>query len=131
VSIVLDTNVLFAALISRGLCREVFQRVVRQGQLASSSGLLDELEEVVECKLEATPDVKRFLRDLRHHAHLVKPATLPGPICRDPDDDLVLATAMAAQARFLVTGDDDLLVLRTHEGIPILSPRQFLEAVDS
>lgn len=127
-SIVLDTNVLFAALISRGLCREVFQRVVRQGLLASSPGLLDELEAIIDRKLDTTPDVLRFLRELRHHAQLVDPPALPCAVCRDPDDDLVLATALAAKARCLVTGDDDLLVLRSYEGIPILNPRQFLES---
>jgi len=49
------------------------------------------------------------------------------PACRDPDDDWVLATAVAGEAEVIVTGDGDLLDLRSYRGIAILSPRAFLE----
>jgi predicted nucleic acid-binding protein len=52
-------------------------------------------------------------------------------MCRDSDDDLVLATAVAAGAELIVTGDDDLLVLKEYEGVAIVSPRQFLERLDA
>ena len=47
-------------------------------------------------------------------------------ICRDPDDDKFLNCAVNAGARYLVSGDDDLLVLKEIYGIPILKPREFL-----
>jgi uncharacterized protein len=46
---------------------------------------------------------------------------LPQPVCRDPDDDAVLALALAAAADLVVSGDQDLLVLQTFEGISICS----------
>ena len=55
---------------------------------------------------------------------------LPARVCRDKNDDVVLATALAGKADVIVTGDDDLLVLKTFRGIRILSPRQFLELLD-
>jgi predicted nucleic acid-binding protein len=51
-------------------------------------------------------------------------------VCRDRDDDNVLATAVAGQADIILTGDDDLLVLGEYNGIRILSPRQFVELMD-
>jgi len=42
----------------------------------------------------------------------------------------VLATALAGKADMIVTGDEDLLVLKEFRGIRILSPRQFLEILD-
>jgi predicted nucleic acid-binding protein len=45
----------------------------------------------------------------------------------DPDDDWVLATAVAGEADVIVTGDKDLLVLKRYQGIPIVTPRGFLE----
>jgi putative PIN family toxin of toxin-antitoxin system len=47
-------------------------------------------------------------------------------ICRDPMDDVFLAVALAGQADALVTGDSDLLSLNSFQGIPILTPTQFL-----
>ena len=52
---------------------------------------------------------------------------LPQPVCRDPDDDAVLALALQAQADVIVSGDQDLLVLGSFEGISILTARQALE----
>jgi hypothetical protein len=45
---------------------------------------------------------------------------------RDPKDEKILATAKAAAAAYLITGDQDLLVLHSFEGIEILTPTQFL-----
>jgi len=49
--------------------------------------------------------------------------------CRDPNDHHVLATAAAAAATVIVSGDNDLLDLRTHGAIRIVTPRQFLDTL--
>ena len=46
-------------------------------------------------------------------------------ICRDADDDNVLACALAAKADYLVTGDSDLLIIGIFRGIKIITPREF------
>jgi putative PIN family toxin of toxin-antitoxin system len=131
VIVVLDTNVVFAALVANGLCREVFRRTVVLGGLTSSDALVAELEGVISRNLQPTPEVTLFLKEFRRHVRLVEPSPLPSPICRDPDDDVVLATAIAGTADAIVTGDQDLLVLVDHQGIRILSPRQFLQLADA
>ena len=47
--------------------------------------------------------------------------------CRDPNDDKVLSLAVSGKADFIITGDNDLLVLHPFHGISIVTPRQFLE----
>ena len=126
-TVVLDSNVLFSALISNGLCSDIFRATVKLRALASSAPLLEEFEGIIARKLTPTPHSKLFLAGLRKHTRLFDPSPLPQPVCRDPDDDVVLATALAARADIIVTGDDDLLVLEKFQGIRILSPRQFLE----
>lgn len=130
-TVVLDTNVFVAALVARGLCHEVVQRCFRAHAVVSSAPLLDELEATLRDKFAITPQVKGFFRQLRHQVRLVEALPLPTPVCRDPDDDVVLATAAAAKADAIVTGDRDLLVLEAYQDVRILSPRQFLEAITS
>ncbi|HAO10900.1 MAG TPA: putative toxin-antitoxin system toxin component, PIN family [Planktothrix sp. UBA8407] len=48
------------------------------------------------------------------------------PELRDPNDGIILATAIAAQADSIITGDRDLLTLENYENIPILTARDFL-----
>ena len=47
-------------------------------------------------------------------------------ICRDVKDDKLLALALDGNADFIVTGDKDLLVLNPFEGIPIITPLDYL-----
>ena len=129
--VVLDTNVIVAALVAEGLCREVVHRAVRLRVIASSSPLLDELESTLKRKFRLTPSASAFLKALRQRIRIVDPCVLEGPVCRAPDDDLVLATAVGAQAGVIVTGDDDLLVLESYAGVVILSPRSFIERLDA
>ena len=129
-TVVFDTNVVVAALIAKGLCHEVFHRAVRLRVLASSAPLMDELDATLREKFVVTPAVAAFLAGFRDQVRLVEPVRLPAPVCRDPDVDMVLATAVAAAADVIVTGDLDLQVLGTHQGIHILSPRRFLEWLD-
>ena len=62
---------------------------------------------------------------------LVKPEPLPVPVCRDPDDDWVLATAVSGNCDMIVTGDQDLLLLGEYAGIRIVSPRAFQDSFAS
>jgi putative PIN family toxin of toxin-antitoxin system len=128
--IVLDTNVLIAALMADGLCRDLVCRGVLTHDFCTSEVLLNELADTLHRKFGVTANDVLWLVEHRARATIVKPAALPTPICRDSDDDVVLATAIAAQAQVIVTGDNDLLSLRKYEGISILSPRQFLEHLD-
>jgi predicted nucleic acid-binding protein len=58
---------------------------------------------------------------------VVDPPPLPIPVSRDPDDDLVLATALAGGCECIVTGDNDLLVLRAYRGVEIIAPGDFAQ----
>jgi putative PIN family toxin of toxin-antitoxin system len=70
--------------------------------------------------------VQQTLALLRSAATLVIPAATVHGVAADAEDDLVLATALAGDAGFLVTGDRYLQALRQYASVVILSPRQFL-----
>jgi putative PIN family toxin of toxin-antitoxin system len=71
-------------------------------------------------------DVRVFCEGLRDAASLVPPPADIPAVVRDPNDDMVLATAQAAHAPYLITRDLDLLSLQTYEGITILTPEAFM-----
>ena len=69
------------------------------------------------------------LAEVRLLAEVIDPPPLAKPVCRDKDDDAVLALAVAAKVNIVISGDDDLLCLASFEGIPILTPAQGLQRV--
>ena len=73
--------------------------------------------------------VVQFIDGLRVFAHLVTPVPDLIGISRDPNDDVILATARQAGVPYLVTRDDDLLSLGTYEGITIIIPETFIALV--
>ena len=133
---VIDTNVLLSALLWRGVPHLLMEQV-RNGSvtLISSPALLAELADVIgRTKFDAivvrsNTSRAQTLAFVRQLAEVVDPPPLTEPYCRDPDDDAVLALAIAALADLIVSGDDDLLSLTQFEGIPILTPAQALERV--
>lgn len=128
--LVLDTNVLIAAVVADGLCRDLVWRRLENHSLITSRTLLNELREKLEEKFVVKAKDIPFLSVYEARAELVEPAPLDANLCRDPDDVAVLATAIAGKVDFITTGDQDLLVVSQHEGIPIVTPRQWLEAQD-
>ena len=129
-TVVPDTNVVVAALAANGLCREMLHRTIRMRVLATSDALLHELDATLRDKFEVTSSVAAFLDLFRASIRVVEPKALPAPVCRDASDDVVLGTAVAAGADVIVTGDQDLLVLGSYQGISIVSPRSLLERLD-
>jgi putative PIN family toxin of toxin-antitoxin system len=66
---------------------------------------------------------------LRDRARMVQPDIEIHGVASHPEDDLILATAMSAEASYLVTGDAALLAIGEYQGIQIRSPRDFLEVL--
>jgi putative PIN family toxin of toxin-antitoxin system len=125
---VFDTNVLVAAFISEGLCARLLSRARRRHfELFLCPNILEEFQTVLRRKFKASPEEIEQAVALMGEAtqEMVEAPSEAPRICRDPDDDRILACASAAAADCLVTGDDDLLVLKKHGKIRILTPREF------
>ena len=71
------------------------------------------------------------VQDYRRLAYLVEPQPLSAPASRDPDDDHVLACALAARADLIVTRDLDLLDLKTYQNIPILAAADAVRRIET
>jgi putative PIN family toxin of toxin-antitoxin system len=126
VKVVFDTNVVVAGIVAEGLCREILEIHVPEHHVVLSQALWDELLATLKRKFGLTVDDLPVLPLYRQHAEWCEPAMLSEPVCRDPDDDMVLATALAGGADAIVTGDADLLTLASYSGVEIISPRAFV-----
>lgn len=125
--IVFDTNVLIAALISRGVCHELLEHCVLRHTLVTSDFILDETQEKLIEKFGYAAELAAEAASvLRSRMSVVSVSKLENRVCRDPDDDNILAAAVSGKCDCIITGDKDLLVLKEYEGIDIFSPRDFL-----
>lgn len=126
---VVDVNVLISGILSAwGASAEVL-RASRDGrfELVVSEMLLAELKRALaypRLRKRIPPEkAAAFTNWVRHHASLADDPESPPPVSsRDPDDNYLLALAISRRA-YLVTGDQDLLVLS--DDLPILTPSQF------
>jgi putative PIN family toxin of toxin-antitoxin system len=126
VKLLLDTNVLVAALVARGVCSDLLEHCVRRHVIISSRPLLNELRDVLTRRFRQRDiDVRNALRLFGGTFTLVEPDPLEPPACRDRDDDVVLATALAGECPAVVTGDQDLLILDPFRGVRVLAPSAF------
>lgn len=125
--IVLDTNVLIAALIARGGCHDLLEHCILRHTLLTSDFILNETHEKLIEKFGYAADLAdEAVSLLRSRMKLVAPAKLERQVCRDPDDDNILAAAVSGKGDCIITGDKDLRVLKAYEGINIFSPRDFI-----
>ena len=122
----LDTDVLFAAFATRGLCADVLRAVLEDHEWVVGEVLLGDLERALRAKLSLPEaQVAAVL------AALVTPDPVPRPhepdalAVSDPDDAWVVAATVAGRADVLVTGDAALLTAAPGATLPILSPRGF------
>lgn len=134
--LVLDTNVLVASLTGRAAPRQLAEAARTEVfQMCTSEALLAELEHVLSRPMfaqrlrDAGLTARDLVDDLRRIALVVSPPVVPRVVAKDPDDDHVLACAIVAAADLIVSGDRDLLELRSYEGIPILKPADALARI--
>lgn len=126
--VTLDTSVLIAAFVApAGTCASVIDLANEHHALVLSDYILDEYARKLVEKFDLTPAEAKVERAaLAALAGLVRPLRLNPEICRDSADAPVLGTALAAKAAWLVSGDKDLLVLKSVGSTRIVTPREFL-----
>jgi putative PIN family toxin of toxin-antitoxin system len=126
VRVFLDTNVLVSAFATRGLCADVMRLVLAEHVLVTSEVVLRELRKTLRVKLRLpTETVVAIEEFLRENEVVPKPSAPSDVKVRDADDRWVLASAVAARADLLVTGDRDLLTLGGRSPLRIVDPRAF------
>lgn len=125
--IVLDSNVLVAAFATRGLCHELLEIVSKDHEIFISLEILGEVEGRLRDKLRVPVRAVAAAKEALETCVVESPVPVPRDVCRDPKDLHVLGLAAAAKADILVTGDEDLLVVRHYHLTEIVSPRRLYD----
>ena len=124
--VLLDTIILIAVFITKGVCSDLLEHCFRRHEIVVSEFILDGFKEKLVKKFKfSAQDADSAIRLSRSRMILVKPMPLSQPVCRDADDDMVIAAAITGDAVCIITGDKDLLDLKEYQGIPILKPADF------
>jgi uncharacterized protein len=129
VFVLLDSNVWLAALAVDGFCRRVVESSAPRCTLIVTPFVCAEVHEKLLSKFRRTQQQADELVAKLTSVSLLRDdvGEISTPSLRDPDDARVLAAAVAYGCRFLVTGDDDLLELKSFAGVEFISVRTFAE----
>jgi putative PIN family toxin of toxin-antitoxin system len=136
--VVLDTNVVISALLStKGSPAKIIDKwETDEFDIAISKPLLDELERALGYekvkKYFKSPQaiIKALLKRIKTVGFFVNPGIELNVIEDDPDDNRILECALAANAAYIISGDEHLLDLGEFRGIMIISPAGFLRLLD-
>jgi len=128
--IVLDTNVIVSALVFGGVPRIVLELAdARRCHLFYSEPIQTEVRRVLAEKFDWPSNMlDQVLPVIWGMGEQVIPRATVSAVADDPDDNRILECAIAAKADVIISGDHHLLALRNFESIPIVTPRQFLNA---
>ena len=129
--IVIDTNTIISAmLIENSLPQKAFYLSFSIGDVLSSNETLQELKSVfLRKKFKKCIDDElknRMISLMRLHSEVIEVFERIN-VCRDQKDNKFLELAISGQADYIISGDNDLLVLNPFQEIQILTPKKFLE----
>lgn len=124
--IVLDTNVLIAAVLKGGFSSEILQMVAKGDSivLVCSEEILEELEHKLISKFRwSENDAESFADHIRKICEIVEVRERFNVIVRDPGDNKILDCAVSGNADLIVSADQDLIKLKKFRGIGIVHPK--------
>ncbi len=132
-NVVVDTSVILSAAILPGsVPGRVIDFVLDHWRLMHSAATIAEADRILRkprfdryCTEKDRLDFLTLLVNSGREVDILTPVVA----CRDPNDDMFLEVAVNGAADYLVSGDADLLALHPFQGIPVLTPADFLAAV--
>ena len=130
---VFDTNIFLSAILYGGIPLKLlnFWRKEKLFELVISPEILAELITKLRIKFAFPSHLVQEWQELLSQNII---HTLPEyltHICRDADDNKIIDTAISGNAHYIITGDDDLLIIKCYQKIEIIKPRNFLNLLEN
>ena len=129
-NIVIDSNVIIAAFATRGLCASVFELCLDRYNIIISNHILSEVSKALHKKIKLPGGKIALINNFLNESCVISEYEegLVG-VYRDNDDNKILALCFKNIVDYIVTGDEDLLIIKKFNDTMIVNPRQFWEIV--
>ena len=130
--IVLDSNIFVSSFYWAGNPRKVFDRITNGlDKLYITDEILKEINSVMSHKRFDTSidKIKEYVKIIESYSIKLSSQDTPEKISRDKDDNKILQCGFDGNVDFIITGDNDLLVLKEYKKIKILKPKEYLDIV--
>jgi putative PIN family toxin of toxin-antitoxin system len=128
--LVLDPNIFISAFYWGGNPQKILSRIIEGiDELYISNEILDEIIAVMERPQFKTNDeiIDKYIKTIEKIGKKVFTEGKIKGICRDKDDDNKIECGIVCKADFIITGDDDLLVLEKYQDVQIITPKGYLQ----
>ena len=73
-------------------------------------------------------DIEPLIELVAINSKLISPQPLDEPACRDKNDDMFIACALAGNVKIMISGDKDLHAISGYKGIEVIKPKAFVES---
>ena len=130
--IVIDSNIFISSFFWGGNPRDIFERVINGlDELFITEEILKEIKSVMNnSKFNVnTDEIEDYVKIIERYSKKIESKNVPKDISRDKDDDKILQCGVDGDVDFIITGDNDLLILKEYEKIKIMKPKKYLETV--
>ena len=126
--VIIDTNVLISGIVFGGKPRQILDLLSEQLIVVIvAEEFFTELRRKISTKFpEFMDDLERVEKLLKRDAVMVKLGKMQITVCRDPDDNKFIESAIQGGCNYIISGDKDLLVLECYNDIQIIKPADFL-----
>ncbi len=124
--ILLDTNILLAAIITEGGCFDLFKHCIKNHSVIGSNYIINEFKEKLKNKFHFTArEIFEIEEVVFERIELVEPKIIHIKRLKDKEDLPVIGTAISGKCHCIITGDKELQKLKRIKNIVILKPSDF------
>jgi putative PIN family toxin of toxin-antitoxin system len=130
--VVIDINIFVSSFFWKGNPRKVLDRIIEgTDELFITNEILEQIAEVMSRKKFHIDKegIEYYLKSIEEIAHKLTNTIKIRDGSRDKDDNVILACGLTGNVDYIITGDDDLLVLKEYSGIKIVTPKEYLEKI--
>jgi putative PIN family toxin of toxin-antitoxin system len=128
-NVVLDTNVWLSAFLFKGSCLRILSFSVSHFKIYRSDFLELELKEKLKNKFQLEDILlNELINRFQRITYYIAAETVVPDVCSDKDDNYILQICESCNADLLITGDKELLKLKTFQETQIISPSQFIDS---